>query len=389
MARAVGGAAVDSAGPVHIGAFVLLPGRSPGVNTYLCGEQALLHRLGSGEAVGLSPLATFAWLALEQGWGGERLVGELTARGVSREQALELLGQLDDLERADSSVPMAPAPQLPEPASFVAGKAYSYLDSSFTLSLPPSLAAGLEPLLSPARVEGEVVCSLKCEVVEAATGLSLRLNGWERAGSLDEASVTPLLIDSLRKFAYRHSDYLMALHSALLVGKGTAVLLPGRSGSGKSTLAAALMANGFECATDEVVVLGGDGAGVRTMPFGIGLKSGSWSLLSAYHPKLVQQSVHTRFDGQSLRYLPIQGVASPQGISAIVFPTYRSGVAAVMHPLDPVQALQRLCQAGYDLGGILDTARLEAILEWISPIPAYGLVYGDLEQAVSLMEPLR
>lgn len=372
--------------PVHIGAFVRLPG-SPCVSTYLCGEQALLHQHSSGEVVGLTPLATFTWLALAEGWGEERVVGELTSRGETRAQAFALLKQFDDLEHAEHLVSPPAAPQLPEPVAFVASAAYRYLDSCFTLSLPPSLAAAVVPLLAAARIAGEARCTLKVEVVATSTGLSLRLNGWERAGSLNEASVTPLLVDTLRKFAYRHSDYLMALHSALLVREGKGVLLPGASGSGKSTLAAAMTARGFDCATDEVVVLGRNGM-ARTMPFGIGLKSGSWPLLAAAHPSLVHQFVHTRLDGRSIRYLPIQGVASPLPISTIVFPAYLPGAPASLHPLDPVQALQRLTEAGYDLGGALDTARLEAILAWISRLPTYRLVYSELAQAVALLEAL-
>ncbi len=115
------------------------------------------------------------------------------------------------------------------------------------------------------------------------------------------------------------------------------------------------------------------------------LKPGSWSVLAGCRPDLAQAPVVQRC-GQAVRLLPPTGrpVMGPPTPAPFLFPRYRPGEAPRCEPLSPERALQGLIEAEAVIRD-LTQAKLDALVRWVSAVPAYALTYPDLGSALQLV----
>lgn len=227
-------------------------------------------------------------------------------------------------------------------------------------------------------------------------------NGLPLRTAVAEAAVMPLLMDLIQIMHYQRSDYLLAVHAAVVVQQGSALILPGVSGAGKSTLCAHLAAEGFAVYSDELAVLRAPDAIVQPLPLPVAVKSGSWALLQARYPVLAAAPVWERADGRRLKYLPLpvpdqlsataDTLAAPLlGISrqVVVFPRYDSACEQpTLQAITPLELLAGLTQAGYQLPHAPDNTLVERLLAFAQGTPAYRLHYADLAAAQHLLTPL-
>ena len=79
--------------------------------------------------------------------------------------------------------------------------------------------------------------------------------------------------------------------------------MPAIAESGKTTLTATLLHHGFQLFSDEVNSLDYEGY-VHPLPFCMNIKEGSWKVLAQMYPHLNDRDIHSRFDGQNIRFLP-------------------------------------------------------------------------------------
>jgi hypothetical protein len=219
----------------------------------------------------------------------------------------------------------------------------------------------------------------------------LTLDGRILGECAEETEVVPLVHANLGLLAYHESGCLAALHAAAVAREGRCVLLPAASGSGKSTLAAALAASGYDYCADDLAVLAAGTAGLRPVPFKLGLKQGSWRALERFCPAVTALPTFRRADGKLVRYwLPETALlAEPDAtlaISAVVFPRFRSGAGTELRALARSDAFLRIAAAGYDLPGGLDRARVGDLVAWIRGVQCYELEYGDLDGAIAAFE---
>ena len=118
------------------------------------------------------------------------------------------------------------------------------------------------------------------------------------------------------------------------------------------------------------------------MPLAISVKRGSWPVVGALFPALMEAPA-VRFGERVMRHLWPAGRAAAAGglpAAAVLFPRYAPGAPASLTALDPVRALALLGQGGSVLP---DTdAGLAGFLAWFGRLPAYELAYGDLDDAV-------
>ena len=213
---------------------------------------------------------------------------------------------------------------------------------------------------------------------------SIDCNGISLAKSVKGNSLLPLLMDFIQVLNYQSADYLLAVHAAVVVKDGHALILPGQSGSGKSTLCAGLLQRGFSCYSDELAVLDHKGF-AQPLPLPIGIKSGSWSYLEPEWPELADASVWQRPDGRQLKYLRLPDGSLPGSNSisrqTLLFPTHDADCQQpVWCRLPPEQSLLQLTRAGYQLKTGLTEEKIMNLLEFAQRTPAYTLSYAKLSQ---------
>ena len=167
------------------------------------------------------------------------------------------------------------------------------------------------------------------------------------------------------------------------------MLLAGVAGSGKSTLTAALLANGFAYCADDLVLLTDAPVRVRGVPVRLGLKAGSWKVVTEAWPELADLHAHLRADGKLIRYFlpsgsePVDEPSIDYRASSLVFPRYGDGLTTSMQELPKGQALMMLTQAGYDFAEVINKDVVSTLVAWISDLPCYSLEYSELSSAVS------
>lgn len=209
---------------------------------------------------------------------------------------------------------------------------------------------------------------------------------------IDECSdlkgLMPMVHGNLMLAAYWGSECLVALHAAAVTADDQCVLLAGVPGSGKSTLTAALLASGFGYWADDTVLLTPAPVRVRSVPMRVGLKEGSWPVVSELWPELKDLEVHCRSDGKRIRYLLPESVAWPDGsraarvASTLVFPCYQAGATTLLRPIRRAEALLKLAEAGYDVPSVISREVVATLVEWIAGLDCYELHYSDLDEAV-------
>jgi hypothetical protein len=214
------------------------------------------------------------------------------------------------------------------------------------------------------------------------------------AEDIDLRHLIPVVTQIVLQSAYKSSDFLIAVHAAVLGLRNQCMILPGQSGNGKTTLAAAMIANGFKYFTDEVGLVDRSSQHVIPAPVGLRVKESGWNLIAAMFPDLDRLPWHVLLDGQRLRYLrppPGSFAKDPEDRCParwIVFPRYAADAQTGISPISRVDAISRLQSAGYDIGGIFDRAKITEILSWLKTVDCYEMTVKRLDKAVTLLRSL-
>lgn len=204
--------------------------------------------------------------------------------------------------------------------------------------------------------------------------------------------VMPLLMDHIQIISYQHSDYLLAIHAAMLNRGDSGIILAGASGSGKSTLCAALSQQSFIPYSDEIALIDGGTLTLSPMVLPMAIKTGSWNALQETYPKLVNYPEWQREDGRILKYLPLDfnnHELPTCKVQALVFPKFNAETSTPsMEKLSVVSALQEISVAGYQIKDHLDQTKFETLLGWLKEVPAYRIEYADSQAGVKLVEDI-
>jgi Coenzyme PQQ synthesis protein D (PqqD) len=245
----------------------------------------------------------------------------------------------------------------------------------------------------------EAACR-RCRVVPSEDGLAtvdvIEQEGWfvVRADDAvlaraDGRTSIPALarhwcLTALLESARRPGRWLGILHASAIAADGRCVVFPGAKGSGKSTLAAALIAAGAEFVTDDYAPLEQASRLVWPVPYAPGIKRGSWRALERYYPDLQERPVH-ELSGLHIRYLELDAarmVPLNRGlpVEALVFPRYKPGAPLKQRRITAAEALAGLCHTRSILDR--DPDKLAETIRWVESVPAYRLIYGDLERAI-------
>jgi hypothetical protein len=373
---------------------VQVPLRS-GLTLYMLGQESTLFSRRSRQLYGLDCTATVALLRLAEGEEPRVVSRYLGLEGGS----VRVVSELADILAGNESSGDEYESILPCPAAVPDHGAglplYRLLDTTFAVEGPCELLRQwITPFVAHLRLEGmrsgvNGRVDLLVGIEAACSGWIPRLNGAPQAGAMPAERLLPLIYDRLRKFAYQSCAYLLTVHGAVVTRKGHTLILAGRSGSGKSTLAAALLARGYTLISDEPAVIEPHSRGVLPVPFGLGLKEGSWPAALRSFPGFDHLPVHIRFDGRRLRYLLPDGIemavdGAIRLATHLIFPCFGRELAGKIEPLSPVQALRTVAEAGYQVPG-LDEDRVARILQWLGSMYCYSLTYSSTAEALGLL----
>jgi hypothetical protein len=199
--------------------------------------------------------------------------------------------------------------------------------------------------------------------------------------------------DLLRQIALNRDEFFLELHAGVVSDGERCIVLPGAPGSGKTTLTAGLVFSGFDYFSDEVALLDEGSLRLRPVPLGLGIKPGAVDVLGQLFPEVPYLQVHSREDGQRVRYLSLTAAqTAPPDVRRearwLIFPSYGRELDTTLKPISRPAALRRLVREITVLPKPLDEARVEALVRWMRELRCYELSMNSLDRAVNLVKNL-
>lgn len=250
-------------------------------------------------------------------------------------------------------------------------------------------ASDLEELIHPLFAPWEVRADEGADTIDLFRDGADRIvavNGGEGERCAEAEDTLGSVVHRVLDLSYPEARWLAILHAGAVARDGRAVLLPGGSGSGKSTLTASLVRTGLAYLSDDLAPLDGRTGRVMPAPFAVCLKEGSWPVLSARFPALRRLRV-VGSGARRRRYLDLSAAvcstaAAGLSVGAIVFPRYRPDRLATLRRVPPLEALERLLEAGCWIP--ITSDHVSALLRVLSETPCYAIEYNGQEKGVAL-----
>lgn len=264
---------------------------------------------------------------------------------------------------------------------------YQLLDVCFSVSYAEeSLRRLVHPILRHLELSQPPAVALQLDIVRAGDEWRV-LQGIEVIGSCrDLQGLAPMIQGTLSSLALRRYPYLLALHAGGIARGDKAMLLVGESRSGKTTLTAALLGEGWDYLSDDMILIERNSLTAKAMPCSLGIKPGGWELLSSRFPEREPPRPHLRADGQTVRYFsppaPRQSFLLPRTVRWIVFSSLSSDAPGGPRVLHPLTGLQRLLQHCCGIPNALESGDVHRLIEWSAGIAWFELKVADLDTGV-------
>ena len=190
------------------------------------------------------------------------------------------------------------------------------------------------------------------------------------------------LIAGMTVLAILAPRHMIALHAAGLSDGGRAVLLGGGSGAGKSTTSIELTAQGWTFLTDEVVELDPQSGVVTGLPRPIGLEGPA----RGWRPELRPAWWTSR---QELYRWPVPpaaigDVGERATVGLIAHLEFDGSDPALVEPLEPLEALGRLCAMTYNRD-VLTADRLATLGDLMTGVPSVVVRHDGARHAATAL----
>lgn len=269
---------------------------------------------------------------------------------------------------------------------------YRLLDTRLFLSCPRCLEDLLHPVL--AHLEIQEIPSVNFHLTITRSRHEWRiLQGATVLGKcqdLDE--LAPLVHGILASLALRHHSYLLALHAGGIAWEDRAMLLVGKSQSGKTTLTGAMVGEGWDYLSDDMILMNRGSFSARAVPSSLTIKPGGWEMLASRFPGRQAPRPHIRADGQTVGYIsppkPRQGFCVPRLVRWVVFPSRDPGLPEGIRALPPLEGLQRLLTHCCGVPASLLPADIRRMVDASADIRWFEMTLTDLDAAVATLQSI-
>ncbi len=206
--------------------------------------------------------------------------------------------------------------------------------------------------------------------------------------AIPEGRLATFIQEKMMTYTYQAQRYLISMHAGSVEKNGNVIIMPAVAESGKTTLTATLIHHGFHLFSDEVTALDYKGY-VHPLPFCMNIKEGSWKVLSPMYPSLDNSDIHSRYDGQNIRFLPPLNMhTGKQKASHMIFPKYTPNAKTKLMEITAKEALSKVKEAGYQVQENMNKNKFELILTHLVSLPKYTLVYSNLDEAIAVIDTL-
>lgn len=191
-------------------------------------------------------------------------------------------------------------------------------------------------------------------------------------------------------------DHYYLVHSAVLVRRGKAIIIPGASKSGKSTLTIALLKEGFKYLSDEIAAIDPDTLETSGFPRAIRVREKTLTLFPALEPEVTYRRYRLSNSGRikEIHYgIPSRkSLASMERsfpISAIIFPQYGGleNGALLIEISPPSVALFNLMQCSINQGRLKEKG-FKIAVRLVKQTKCYSLKTKDLARACEAISAL-
>ena len=191
----------------------------------------------------------------------------------------------------------------------------------------------------------------------------------------------------------RRAHQFLMMHSAVVARGESALVLPAPPGSGKSTLCAALVQRGWRLFSDEFALIEPATGELMAMPRPIALKERSIGIIAARARDAVFGPHAQNSEGQLVAHLrpppaSVADAARPARPRWIVFPKYRAGAALALEPITRARALVQLAESSFNYN-VHGASGFWRLVDVIDRSDSYRLTFGDLDEALGVLEGLR
>jgi len=265
---------------------------------------------------------------------------------------------------------------------------YQVDDTAFAVHYPDDTFSNyLHPVYEHLyREQPDAQTIVSVDFVQSGDLWDIHWNTIPQCMAIPKSQLATYLQEKMMTCTYQAQSYLITLHAASVEKNGKVIIMPAVAESGKTTLTATLLHHGFKLFSDESTSLDKEG-NIHPLPFCMNIKEGSWHILSKRYPHLDTRAVHSRFDGQNIRFLPPENMhEGRQKATHIIFPRYTPGAKTHLSPVSAKEALTKITEASYQVQNHMDQEKFELILKNLISLPKYMLVYSDLDDAISTID---
>ena len=376
---------------------------------FLVENELLIFDKNQKKLYGLDQISTFIWLSAQEGLNPEKISKHLTKKlGVPAEKArvdvrmvLNMMafnihpseGQAPQRDKTHTTDVFLRTQKPSSKNSSIEHEYYKIANTLFEIDYPDKRTKDyVHPVFSHFNTEKSKSLK-KVKIVNTEGGYLILEDGKPIRVCDTFENLGPILNHELIRMAYHATDFLVAIHAAVVSNGSFCMIFPGISGSGKTTLTAGLIRSGLKYFSDEVTVISKNNHLVTPLPVSLNTKKGSWPILKNMYPNILNSLVYHRLDGQCVRYLtpPRESLEVNMGrqqlkANFIFFTKFTPNDQSKIASISPVQALNKLDQAGYHVNGGLTEDSVCDLVVWISNIKCYDFTFSSLEEAISLIK---
>ena len=195
-------------------------------------------------------------------------------------------------------------------------------------------------------------------------------------------------ISYILELAIRKAPYLILLHASGVTYKNSSIIFPAIGGSGKSTLCAALIQNGFGYINDDVIPVTYGSGELISIPFCLGIKQGSWSVLDKYYPGIAERYEFER-NNLKIKYLPPPKKTEYKKTYKahfLVIPCYKKESLCSLEKTSSINGLKAIIEGESLMKLPLTDNDIESLLRWVENLECYKLKYNNLEEAIRILK---